>query len=181
MGMEFVQRKDKDDWVTPPEIIDPLNEYIGIDLDPCAHPKTRHGEKNYYLCSTDGIDLPWYQNGLKLPWFGDVFVNPPFSQKLEWIRKAVNEYFNNDDVDRVFILTPDSTDVISWYHEYIAKYCQFSWFPEGRINYIEPNNYKQIKGVSFGSMLSILAEDIPQRLKEYFDANGDLVIRYNLL
>lgn len=52
-----------------------------FDLDPCAGEHTQIGEVNYW----DGRN----QNGLKEPWFGFVWCNPPFSEKEIWIEKMI--------------------------------------------------------------------------------------------
>lgn len=60
----------KDEWLTPPEIIDALGGPQSFDLDPCAP-----------------INRPWpmakehytiVDNGLLKPWHGRVWLNPPY-------------------------------------------------------------------------------------------------------
>lgn len=74
-----------DVWLTPPWIID----LIGIsDLDPCGW--LPDGEKpivqtaHHYFTEKD--------NGLEQDWFGSVFVNFPYSDAKNWMKK-VNEYY----------------------------------------------------------------------------------------
>lgn len=173
---EFLQKNKKDNWVTPPELIDPINEYVGIDLDPCAgkYPNgdiTKHGETNYALPEDDGLEKEW---------FGTVFINPPFSEKRKWIMEATKRYATDDDVDQIIVLTPDSTDTISWWHEYIKAYFRYSWFKEGRLNYIDPTTREKVTGVSFGSALSILGE-IPPDFLYWLKENGDIVQRFHVV
>lgn len=75
-----------DVWITPPWIIEGFGaDYF--DLDPCAH--LPNGEpivktaKHYYTKE---------QDGLKQDWFGNVFVNFPYSQAREWLAKCADEY-----------------------------------------------------------------------------------------
>lgn len=63
---------------TPAWVYEALGPF---DLDPCAGESTRIGVENYRL--EDGND------GLKLPWFGFVWCNPPFSQKEIWAEKMI--------------------------------------------------------------------------------------------
>ena len=57
----------KDEWLTPPEIVLSLGSF---DLDPCA-PVARHWNTalNHYTIE---------DNGLTKPWFGRVWLNPPY-------------------------------------------------------------------------------------------------------
>jgi hypothetical protein len=60
----------KDEWLTPPEIIDALGGSQSFDLDPCA-PLNRPWDtaKEHYTI----VD-----NGLLKPWHGRVWFNPPY-------------------------------------------------------------------------------------------------------
>ena len=70
--------KKNDDLRTPEYIYESLG---AIDLDPCAGERTCIGLKNYAL--ERGED------GLKLPWYGFTYCNPPFSQKEIWAKKMI--------------------------------------------------------------------------------------------
>ncbi len=72
--MSFVQRLQEasDTWLTPRWILDPLGPF---DLDPCACPLPRPWEtaaRSYALPEEDG---------LKKPWNGRVWLNPPYGNK----------------------------------------------------------------------------------------------------
>jgi hypothetical protein len=79
MGMSAHQssRMKSDSWLTPPEWISALGHF---DLDPACPP-----------------DMPWETadcmhnaNGLEIPWFGRVWLNPPFGREaVKWLRKMV--------------------------------------------------------------------------------------------
>jgi hypothetical protein len=58
-------------WLTPPEILRPLGHF---DLDPCAAPLPR---------PWDTAQVMWTEadNPLDRPWFGRVWLNPPFSPR----------------------------------------------------------------------------------------------------
>jgi len=55
---------------------------LGIfDLDPCAAPAPRPWET-----AANYIELP--DDGLKIPWFGRVWLNPPYDEHLgEWMQQ----------------------------------------------------------------------------------------------
>lgn len=178
-GMQFVQKTEKDNWQTPPRVIDPIERFVGIDLDPCAGEDTQHGAVNFRPPETCGIQSSWDVTGN-----GDAtaFVNPPYSKtnddtsmKRLFLQKGISEYLAGN-VERVFFLLPDSTDVKSWWQPYIATYCQSSWFPSGRVNYIDPDKGEQVNGVSFGSSLSVAGE-IPLEFQQWMHEHGDFVNR----
>jgi hypothetical protein len=76
--------------LTPTEYHQQIRKILGtVSLDPCAHPEQKLRAQVYYYLS-EGCD------GLKEPWFGNVYCNPPwghepeydFSAVLPWIQKA---------------------------------------------------------------------------------------------
>lgn len=67
----------KDEWLTPPEIIQALGEFT---LDPCA-PIVRPWEmaENHYTIQ---------DNGLEKDWQGRVWCNPPYGlEAAKWLQK----------------------------------------------------------------------------------------------
>jgi phage N-6-adenine-methyltransferase len=70
----------KDEWLTPPEILEKLGKF---DLDPC-HP----------------VSAPWVfcpkfftikDNGLEQEWFGRVWLNPPYGlEAAKWLDRLAN-------------------------------------------------------------------------------------------
>lgn len=70
MGSHQSSQMLKDEWLTPPAIIDALGGPQSFDLDPCA-PITRPWDmaKEHYTIA---------ENGLLKPWHGRVWFNPPY-------------------------------------------------------------------------------------------------------
>jgi len=65
--VEAMMTSTRDDWETPPEIFNPLNEEFEFTLDPCATPRTAKCTK-YFTPE---------QDGLRQSWAGEVvFMNP---------------------------------------------------------------------------------------------------------
>lgn len=182
---KFLARKQKDVWRTPPELYEPIAERVGgFDLDPCAglgadklelpggddpHPDlepTDIADRNVTL-PTNGLEIEWNAE--------DVFLNFPFSEKPQWLGKAVREW-QEGNADRIFIVTPDSTDTASWWHKFLAEHASVTFFHKSRCNFIDPVTGEQKSGVSFNTAISVLGEP-PEELIEYWREEGDLVVR----
>lgn len=72
-------RMGKDEWLTPPAILQALGPF---DLDPCA-PITRPWE-------TATHHFTVLDNGLAKEWAGRVWCNPPFgAEAVKWMRRMV--------------------------------------------------------------------------------------------
>jgi hypothetical protein len=69
-----------DDYYTPKWIFEALN--VEFDLDVACPPDgPPHGTaKAWYTQETDGLASPWY---------GTVFMNPPFSKTTPWVHKWI--------------------------------------------------------------------------------------------
>jgi hypothetical protein len=84
---------DPDRYCSPPEIRDLVFGLWagGADLDPCYDPTG--------LVFAHGLfDIRKGQDGLKLPWHGRVYLNPPYSGPAPWLRKAAAHYILGDQV-----------------------------------------------------------------------------------
>jgi len=61
-------------WLSPPELIVPLETEFSFDFDPCPHPRPD---------DFDGLQVEWGQSN---------WVNPPFTGGvMAWIKKAIAE------------------------------------------------------------------------------------------
>ena len=78
IGSHHSTRMLNDEWLTPPEILKALGPF---DLDPCA-PKNR---------PWDMADNHYTDFGLMKPWFGRVWMNPPYGQQTsQWLNKLAS-------------------------------------------------------------------------------------------
>src|SRR6476660_8217924 len=58
-------------WLSPPELLDPLNAEFNFDFDPCPHPRPE---------GFDGLTCEWGQrNWVNMPFTGGV---------MAWVKKA---------------------------------------------------------------------------------------------
>lgn len=77
-GFEAPKRAKTDVWLTPKPILDALGPF---DLDPCAAPEPRPwptARAHYSAAEGDG---------LRRPWAGSVWLNPPYSRAGDWLAK----------------------------------------------------------------------------------------------
>ncbi len=66
-----------DRWLTPPAVVEALGRF---DLDPCGAPGHPLAERSYLQEAGD--------NGLTDPWFGRVWLNPPYGPTMRrWVER----------------------------------------------------------------------------------------------
>jgi site-specific DNA-methyltransferase (adenine-specific) len=97
--------KNTDEWATPVAIFEELDEEFHFTLDAAAD---RTNAKCAHFFTKD-------DDGLRQPWSGTVWCNPPYSQLKSWVAKAWRE--RKSGVTSV-LLIPARTDTIA-FHEYI--------------------------------------------------------------
>lgn len=117
-----------DDWATPQEFFDRLNEEFNFTLDPCADESNAKCAK-YYTKKDDGLTKSWASER--------VFMNPPYGRVIgDWIRKAYEEAQNDNTV--VVALIPSRTDTKYW-HKYVMKAKEIR-FVKGRLKFGDGRN-----------------------------------------
>lgn len=115
----------KDDWETPKDLFDKLNEEFGFTLDACA---TDENAKcpHYFTEDTDGLLQDWQGQ--------TVYCNPPYSLtggQDKWVKKCWEE--SQKPNTTVVALLPARTDTIR-FHEYIWGKAEVR-FIKGRVNF----------------------------------------------
>lgn len=115
-------------WSTPQDFFDKLNTMFHFTLDVCALPENAKCER-YYTPE---------QDGLKQPWTGVVWCNPPYGRGIgKWVEKAAA---TAEAGATVVMLLPARTDT-KWFHEFI--YFRPSvrvWFLRGRLKFGDGKN-----------------------------------------
>lgn len=97
-----------DVWGTPQWLFDALDREFGFTLDPCSDGANAKCEKFYTSA----------ENGLLRGWGTEtVFMNPPYSDVGDWMRKA---YGAAQEGATVVCLIPARTDA-NWWHDYAMK------------------------------------------------------------
>jgi len=108
-----------DTWLTPPDLTARLGYF---DLDPCPAPDPKPFETATEYC----------QDGLKEDWFGRVWMNPPYGNKLEvWLRKM-----SEHNVGMALIFARTETKA---FQEYVFPKASGILFFNGRLHFWKPN------------------------------------------
>ena len=96
----------KQDWETPQDFYDNLDDEFHFTLDPCASHDNAKCEK-YYTEEDDGLTKSWEGE--------TVFMNPPYGRVIgHWMKKAREESLKSNT--RVVCLVPARTDT-RWFHD----------------------------------------------------------------
>jgi hypothetical protein len=120
------------EWRTPKYIFDALQDQTGtrleFDLDPCAPDQgVSHVPAQRIYTRLD--------DGLRRPWHGLVFVNPPYSEARRSIVKWVERYFEHGNG---IALIPARTSC-DWWHQYVYPLAQLICFPARKIQFLQPD------------------------------------------
>ena len=129
-----------DNWQTPPELYNKLNEEFNFNFDPCP--------LNHNLELWDGLKIEWKERN---------FINPPYSRKLKdlFVKKAIEE---SKKGKLCVLLLPVSTST-KLFHDHILPNKKEIRFLKGRVKFIGVNtfgNLVQNKCGMHDSMIVIL-------------------------
>lgn len=99
--VDAATKQETDEWSSPRELVEPLNDAIGgFDLDPCSGAEQSPFAADTYTKSDDGLAQDW---------FGDVWVNPPYSDMATWTEKAAAEVKRGSAETVVYLCKGDSS------------------------------------------------------------------------
>jgi phage N-6-adenine-methyltransferase len=138
-----------DEWETPQDLFNKLNNEFNFTLDPCAT-EENHKCNKYYTIKDDGLSKDW-SNEI-------VFVNPPYGRSIgKWVEKSYKESLKGTIV---VMLIPSRTDT-KWFHDYIYNKAEIR-FIKGRLKFVnrlfptwnKEGNYK-LSPAPFPSMIVV--------------------------
>jgi len=119
----------RQDWGTPPAFMRWLkqNRNWSPDLDPAASSENAKAPIFYDGSSED-------EDGLLQPWFGNVWLNPPFGREIsQWMNKCASE-IQKEEVQSIYALVPARTDT-KWFHDIVIPSCYLCYLIKGRFNF----------------------------------------------
>lgn len=128
-------------WITPKFIIDALGTF---DLDPCqCNPQP-------WPCATKAIMLP--EDGLAAPWFGRVWLNPPYSiHASQWLAKLARHGRGT-----ALIFARTETEM---FFEHVWGKASAILFLEGRLHFHYPDGKRAEANAGGPSCLIAYGED----------------------
>ncbi len=114
-SMQVLTSTETVNWYTPSKYIEMARQVMGsIDLDPASCDVAQSWIKaDFYYCGKvyNGLDMPYYKN---------VWLNPPFDNTALWCTKLYNEIAKGN-VDQAIILV-NSNHGYKWYEELWRKF-----------------------------------------------------------
>jgi phage N-6-adenine-methyltransferase len=125
---DFANKNDKsdDEWGTPPEVWRPLSRAVGgFDLDPASGAEPVPIADTRYTKEDDGLSQQW---------FGNVWVNPPYSNPGDWIEKAVEQH-RQENTDIILMLVPARTNTNYWSN--YATCADFVCFYDHKLKFLQ--------------------------------------------
>lgn len=157
MNKELMFSSATDQWATPQDFFDRLDEYFAFDLDVCAD--ASNAKCKHYFTEK--------QNGLNQPWGGVCWMNPPYGRTIgQWVKKAAEEAEKTGVT--VVCLLPARTDT-KWFHDYCAPLGAV-WFVRGRLKFGDSKN-----SAPFPSMVVVFDGSLNPLAVEVKAALGDRV------
>lgn len=124
-----------DQWETPQDFFDQLDNEFHFTLDPCAD-ETNHKCERYFTKEQDGLQQDWSGE--------TVFCNPPYGRKVgKWVEKCFREVYQGSCKCAVLLLFAN-TDT-RWFHDWIYHKAEVRFikgrlkFGGGRVNSPKPS------------------------------------------
>ncbi len=112
-----------DNWATPQDFFDKLNEEFHFTLDPCAN-EENHKCDLFYTKEQDGLTKDWGGHV--------VFCNPPYGKEIaDWVRYSYEQ--SQKPNTTVVMLIPARTDT-RYFHDYIYGKAEIR-FIKGRLKF----------------------------------------------
>jgi len=150
------QSQDTDDgYATKPELWRPLADAVdGFDVDPSSGAESKQIAETVYTKKDDGLAQSWH---------GSVWLNPPFSENMEWFRKAVNES-NNPEVDCIVALAPVDTST-KWFQRWFSQ-AEFICWLNGRSWYVDEGS------PPFNSHIGVFGDSYHDKLRSVLESKG---------
>lgn len=130
-----------DVWLTPPEILRALGPF---DLDPCACTRRPWDTAAHHITEAE--------DGLSRPWFGRVWMNPPYGPRAPlWLQKLAEH-------GRGTALVFARTETAAW-HDHVWPRAHGILFIAGRLHFYMPDGTRAAGNAGAPSALIAYGSD----------------------
>lgn len=145
MGSHQSARSQSDVWLTPPALIEALGGADSFDLDPASLAERPWPTAKAHYSEAD--------NGLILPWFGRVWLNPPYSLAL--VTRFLGRMAAHDR-GTALIFARTETDA---FHRFVWGAASGLLFLRGRLNFHHADGRRAANGGAPSVLIAYGAED----------------------
>lgn len=137
----------RDLWRTPPALFAALDAEFCFQLDAAAAPHNALCLK-FITAEQNTLETSW-ADYLNVP--GYVWLNPPYSDIMPFVKKAAAESVNQ--IGTIMLVPADTS--VGWFKEAIQTASEVRFITAGRLAFINPVTGKPVSGNNKGSMLII--------------------------
>lgn len=138
---------EKDEWLTPPAIIRTLGPF---DLDPCA-PTVRPWDTASKHFTID-------DDGLSSPWFGRVWLNPPYGPETgKWLARLAD---HGDGIALIFARTETAM-----FFKHVWGQADAALFIQGRLHFHHVDGSRAKNNSGAPSVLVAFGPECVRRLR----------------
>jgi DNA N-6-adenine-methyltransferase Dam len=151
------------DWYTPQPYISAVRSILGhIDLDPasCALANTVVQADRFYTEADDGLNKPW---------FGRIYLNPPYAGLgPKFVKKLIAEYESGNVAEAILLVNSHCTDS-KWFKQLFNYVLCFT---DHRSKFW---NQDGIGGAPTHGSVFVYFGPNPDRFEEHFEQFGSVV------
>lgn len=149
-----VATEGENEWYTPPQYLEAARRVMGgIDLDPASSDRAQElVQATVYYTKDD--------DGLRRPWSGRVWMNPPYSKDLIYpFCERLCEFYAAGDVSEAIVLVNNATETTAF--QRMAELASSMCFHAKRIKYLNAD-------------LVVAETPVQGQAFVYFGANADV-------
>lgn len=121
----------RDDWMTPREVFDPVNDLVRFDMDACATDASVARVPQFITPEEDALTIQWSERGSR------VWCNPPYGRGIkDWFFKGAEEAAK---LDALVMLVYANTDTSYWHNQVAGcLYTKMVVFIKPRVKFVLP-------------------------------------------
>lgn len=145
MGSHQSHRAGSVIWLTPPAIVDALGGPDSFDLDPCSPERRPWDTARHHYDRRD--------DGLVSPWFGRIWLNPPYSASEigKWLGRMAR---HNCGTALIFARTETEA-----FRRFVWEACDSLLFLHGRLHFHRPDGSRSPQNAGAPSVLCAYGAD----------------------